>query len=160
MPDSATAGDSPSEFALTVQRAEGITTNQGDVNIVGGNFHVHHNYVRQDAGQRILSALSLVRNLRRTHLDILSKATPGTGLWFLRTPMFLIWIDLNGNVKILWGTGIRESTLSLSLWIPIADGNFSGCRQDRVNINRHSRTGSAFHGSRRQNLCCLCVLPL
>ncbi|KAH6873701.1 hypothetical protein BKA70DRAFT_1028051, partial [Coprinopsis sp. MPI-PUGE-AT-0042] len=45
-------------------------------------------------------------NLRIIHLDILSKATPGTGVWLLKTDKFIIWLDPNGDLKILWGTGI------------------------------------------------------
>ncbi|KAH6870872.1 hypothetical protein BKA70DRAFT_1069663, partial [Coprinopsis sp. MPI-PUGE-AT-0042] len=45
-------------------------------------------------------------NLRTIHLDILSKATPGTGVWLLKTDKFIIWLDPNGDLKILWGIGI------------------------------------------------------
>ncbi|KAH6884376.1 hypothetical protein BKA70DRAFT_1084358, partial [Coprinopsis sp. MPI-PUGE-AT-0042] len=45
-------------------------------------------------------------NLRAIHLDILSKATPGTGVWLLKTNKFILWLDPNGDLKILWGTGI------------------------------------------------------
>ncbi|KAH6909886.1 hypothetical protein BKA70DRAFT_1027556, partial [Coprinopsis sp. MPI-PUGE-AT-0042] len=34
------------------------------------------------------------------------KATPGTGGWWLKSAKFLIWLDPNGDLKILWGTGI------------------------------------------------------
>ncbi|KAH6909913.1 ankyrin repeat-containing domain protein, partial [Coprinopsis sp. MPI-PUGE-AT-0042] len=50
--------------------------------------------------------LGAVRNLRKIHLDIVSKITPGTGVWLLKNDRFIIWLDLNGDLKILWGTGI------------------------------------------------------
>lgn len=59
--------------------------------------------------------LRLVPNLRRIHLDVLSKATFGTCVWILKTHYFILWLDLNGDLKILWGTGIRESTYVKSL---------------------------------------------
>ncbi|KAH6909818.1 hypothetical protein BKA70DRAFT_1425539 [Coprinopsis sp. MPI-PUGE-AT-0042] len=91
-----------------VQQAHGIATNHGDVNLAGRDVHVHKHYHGYRGGYRvdILAALDAVRNLRSIHLDILSKATPGTGVWLLKTRKFLIWMDPNGDLKILWGTGI------------------------------------------------------
>ncbi|KAH6904821.1 hypothetical protein BKA70DRAFT_1506673, partial [Coprinopsis sp. MPI-PUGE-AT-0042] len=54
----------------------------------------------------ITAILDTIRNLRKIHQGVLSKVTPGTGIWFLKTNRFLIWLDPNRNVKILWGTGI------------------------------------------------------
>jgi hypothetical protein len=77
------------------------------------SHHHHHNY-HPEPKLNIISVLRLVRNLRLIHLDVSSKATPGTGVWLLQTEHFILWLDLNGNLKIIWGTGIRKSLLKSS----------------------------------------------
>jgi hypothetical protein len=106
------AGTSSSGTVVVNQQLQGISMNHGDFVLAGGNVHIshHHNYPTEPK-VNILSVLRLVRNLRLIHLDVLSKATPGTGIWLLKTEKFILWLDLNGNLKILWGTGIRESLL-------------------------------------------------
>lgn len=111
----------PLDTAAMVQQAHGITTNQGDVVLAGGSVNIYHGYLSPSTGLDILSALRLVRNLRRIHLDILSRATPGTGVWFLKTDKYLIWLDLHGNVKILWGTGIPGAGKTVMASIVIHD---------------------------------------
>ena len=61
----------------------------------------------------IEDVLRLIPNLRKIHRDVLAKATPGTAIWILRTNYFLLWLDPNGNLKILWGTGIRECSVDI-----------------------------------------------
>lgn len=88
-----------------------VTTKRGDanLNVAGRDLNIHQ-YLSggSTAGLDIIGVLDSIRNLRKIHQDILSKATPGTGDWFLKIGPFLIWLDPNGNLKILWGTGIRE----------------------------------------------------
>ncbi|KAH6909872.1 hypothetical protein BKA70DRAFT_1041891, partial [Coprinopsis sp. MPI-PUGE-AT-0042] len=60
-------------------------------------------------------------NLRKIHMDILSKATPGTGVWWLKTAKFLIWLEANGDIKILWGTGIPGAGKTVLASIVIRD---------------------------------------
>ncbi|KAH6886139.1 hypothetical protein BKA70DRAFT_103698 [Coprinopsis sp. MPI-PUGE-AT-0042] len=102
------AGPSNSLPALAMPQVHGVTTNQGDTNIAGRdvNVNVHTHYHSYPDKVDIAHVLGAIRNLRMIHLDILSKATPGTGTWFLQSDMFLIWLDSNGHLKILWGTGI------------------------------------------------------
>jgi hypothetical protein len=90
-------------------QTQGITTNNGDFVLAGGNVSIshQHNY-HPEPKLNIVSVLRLVRNLRLIHLDVFSKATPGTGVWLLQTEHFILWLDLNGDLKIIWGTGIRE----------------------------------------------------
>ncbi|KAH6909520.1 hypothetical protein BKA70DRAFT_1221755 [Coprinopsis sp. MPI-PUGE-AT-0042] len=45
-------------------------------------------------------------NFRKVHRDTRAKATPGTGVWFLEGKWFRLWLDLNGDMMILWGSGI------------------------------------------------------
>ena len=90
-------------------QAHGIATNGNFVQAGGSVTIVQNNYAGQSSSiVNILDLLHLVPNLRRIHLDTLSKATPGTGIWLFRTEHFLLWIDPDGNVKILWGSGMRE----------------------------------------------------
>ena len=92
-----------------VQQIHGVTTNQGNVVLAGGNVNLHTHYHGQaQQTVNIVEVLRLVPNLRGIHLDILSKATPGTAIWILKTDYFLLWLDSNGILKVLWGTGIRE----------------------------------------------------
>ena len=95
--------------ALITQQAHGISTNHGSVVVAGGGVTIQTNYhgtPHQLAS--IVEVLRLVPNLRKIHLDVLSKATPGTAIWILRTDYFLLWLDPEGALKILWGTGIRK----------------------------------------------------
>ncbi|KAH6873705.1 ankyrin repeat-containing domain protein [Coprinopsis sp. MPI-PUGE-AT-0042] len=87
-------------------QAHGITTNQGDFNLAGRDITIQNYYRAYPDRVDISAVLGAIRNLRTIHLDILSRATPGTGTWLLKTDKFIIWLDPNGDLKILWGTGI------------------------------------------------------
>ncbi|KAH6909906.1 hypothetical protein BKA70DRAFT_1221560 [Coprinopsis sp. MPI-PUGE-AT-0042] len=94
-------------FTPTTPHAHDITTHEGDVNFAARDVTVQKYYLGSFGGSLdIFGVLDSIRNLRKIHLDILSKATRGTGVWLLKTKKFLIWLDPNGNIKILWGTGI------------------------------------------------------
>ena len=91
-------------------QAHGVATHGNFVQAGGSVSIVQNNYHGQAPPTiNILGILSQIPNLRKIHMDILSKATPGTGVWLFKTKNFLLWIDPDGNVKILWGSGIRES---------------------------------------------------
>ncbi|KAH6899505.1 hypothetical protein BKA70DRAFT_1406331, partial [Coprinopsis sp. MPI-PUGE-AT-0042] len=90
----------------TIQQAYGVTTNHGDVNLAGRDVNVHKHYHSYPDKVDITAVLGAIRNLRTIHLDIISKATPGTGVWLLKNHHFRIWLDSNGDLKILWGSGI------------------------------------------------------
>ena len=94
----------------TVQQAHGIALEQGSSFVLaGGNVKVDNHYHGLPPQTiTVVEVLRLVPNLRRIHLDVLSKATPGTAIWILKTDYFLLWVDVNGGLKVLWGTGIRE----------------------------------------------------
>ena len=98
-----------------VQQVHGITTNHGNVVVAGGsvNFQSYYQSLPEPPMNNIEDVLRLIPNLRRIHLDVLSKATPGTAVWILRTKYFLLWLDPDGNLKVLWGTGIRECSVNI-----------------------------------------------
>ncbi|KAH6911843.1 hypothetical protein BKA70DRAFT_1539158 [Coprinopsis sp. MPI-PUGE-AT-0042] len=68
-----------------IQQVHGVTTNQGDVNLAGHDIQVHKHYHSYPDRVDITAVLDSVSNLHKIHMDILSKATPGTGVWWLRT---------------------------------------------------------------------------
>ncbi|KAH6870878.1 hypothetical protein BKA70DRAFT_365676 [Coprinopsis sp. MPI-PUGE-AT-0042] len=104
--DGPLAGPSTSLSVPALPHAQGITTHQGDFNQAGRDVIIQKHYHSYPDRVDISAVLGAARNLRIIHLDILSKATPGTGVWLLKTDKFIIWLDPNGDLKILWGTGI------------------------------------------------------
>ncbi|KAH6909839.1 hypothetical protein BKA70DRAFT_1148398, partial [Coprinopsis sp. MPI-PUGE-AT-0042] len=119
--DGRIAGPSTPFPVPTVQHIQGVTSNQGDVNLVGRDFHVHNHYHSYPDRVDITAVLGAIRNLRKVHLDVLSKATDGTGVWLLRNEKFLIWVDPNGDLKIMWGIGIPGAGKTVLASIVIRD---------------------------------------
>ena len=76
-----------------------------DVNI---NTHYHYHSESTPFALSLSDVLRKVPNLRGIYLDMLSKATQGTGQWLLISKDYLLWLDSNGSLKILWGSGIRR----------------------------------------------------
>ncbi|KAH6909863.1 ankyrin repeat-containing domain protein, partial [Coprinopsis sp. MPI-PUGE-AT-0042] len=64
--------------------------------------------------------------------DVLSKATDGTGVWLLRNEKFLIWLDANGDLKILWGTGIPGAGKTVMASIVIRELEARAARDSRI----------------------------
>ena len=85
----------------------------GQLNFAGRDIliHNHNHYPTAHSGTdetaRVIAALQAVRNLRKIHQDTLAKATAGTGLWLFKMDQWLLWLDLNGRINVLWGTGIQ-----------------------------------------------------
>src|SRR5215217_91557 len=102
----------------TAQQVHGVTTNHGSVILAGGNVIQTNDNGHPQPSISIKTVLRLVPNIRQIHLDVFSKATPRTAIWILRTEHFLLWLDPDGDLKILWGTGIREFLLR-SVWIKL-----------------------------------------
>ena len=95
-----------------VQSVQGVDSSDGDLHIAGRDIQIHKHYHGSQplhGAIDILSALRAIPNLRKVHLDILSKATAGTGVWLFKTDQWLLWLDIRGGIAILWGTGIRTS---------------------------------------------------
>ncbi|KAH6889029.1 hypothetical protein BKA70DRAFT_1163656 [Coprinopsis sp. MPI-PUGE-AT-0042] len=69
--------------------------------VVYSNIHYHHERTRD-----IWAILKSIPNFRQIYQDMLSKATLGTGMWLVKGDKFCLWIEPNGDIKILWGSGI------------------------------------------------------
>ena len=100
------------------QNVQGLSAaGDGQLHLAGRDILIHNHYPTAlssaDETARVISALQAVRNLRKVHQDTLAKATSGTGLWLFRIDQWLLWLDLNGRINILWGTGIRKCSLNL-----------------------------------------------
>jgi hypothetical protein len=57
----------------------------------------------------IWAILQLVPNFRDIYHDMLEKIALGTGVWLVKGDRFRVWLEPNGDVKILWASGIRKS---------------------------------------------------
>ena len=68
-------------------------------------IHIHYHELKDD----IKAILDAVTNYRRMQQDTLAKATPGTIQWFFKWKEFRLFIDVNGDLRILWGSGMRTS---------------------------------------------------
>jgi hypothetical protein len=66
--------------------------------------HVHYHGAAMD----LESVLRAIPNFRKIHQDTLAKATPGTGMWLLKSDTISLWLEPNGDLKIIWGSGIRK----------------------------------------------------
>ncbi|KAH6902939.1 hypothetical protein BKA70DRAFT_1079825, partial [Coprinopsis sp. MPI-PUGE-AT-0042] len=67
-------------------------------------------------------------NFRKIYLDMISKATPGTGMWLVKGDNFSLWLEPNGDIKILWGSGIPGAgkTLLASIVIKHLEALYPG----------------------------------
>ena len=75
-----------------------------NVNVAHRDIHIHYHNLKDD----IEAILDAVTNYRRIQQDTLAKATPGTIQWFFKWKEFEVFIDVNGNLRILWGSGMRK----------------------------------------------------
>ena len=53
-----------------------------------------------------------ISNLRKIQQETLAKATPGTIVWLLECEEFRLFIDVDGILKVLWGSGMRMLRLN------------------------------------------------
>jgi hypothetical protein len=82
------------------------------LSVVGGNVvHDHSQHYHYERQKDIWAILRSIPNFRQIYLDALSKATEGTGLWLLKGEKFCVWLEANGDIKVFWGSGIREWSL-------------------------------------------------
>ena len=79
--------------------------------IVAGRDHVQNitnNYISTHKPSNKLTALlDAIVNFRKIQQDTLAKATPGTILWLLECEEFTLFMDIDGTLKIMWGSGMR-----------------------------------------------------
>jgi hypothetical protein len=50
-----------------------------------------------------------IPNFRDIHIATLGRATAGTGEWIYVWELYCIWVDINGHIRVIWGSGIRKS---------------------------------------------------
>ena len=123
-----------------VQQVNGLTISNGNFTQAGGNVSIQNHFYGQTGPSITISEiLRRVPNMRKIHLDILSKATTGTGIWVLKTKKFTLWLDPSSGLRILWGTGIRKCTRnpSASLSSYVFSSLASWCGEDCHGINCH-----------------------
>lgn len=91
---------------------ESVAINHPIINVAGRDNVVHNHYnlpgVRRPSPKNIEELMDLIPNFRQIYQDMLSKVTEGTGMWLLNDETFRIWIEPDGTIKILWGSGIRK----------------------------------------------------
>jgi hypothetical protein len=85
--------------------AHGVEFTNSNFTVAGRD--VVHNHYHSQIARDFWAVLRSVPNFRKIYLDMLSKATRGTGLWLLRGDKFQLWLKPNGDIKIFWGSGIR-----------------------------------------------------
>lgn len=76
-------------------------------NVRGGQVINNYNLKHSEPLKDIWAIFRSIPNFRRIYLDMLSKATDGTGMWLLEGDEFRIWLEPNGDIKIFWGSGMR-----------------------------------------------------
>ena len=102
----------PASTAL-VQGAQNVHISGGLFHMVARDMHNHTHYHVQ-GNFNLQSVLESVHNFRAIHVATLGKATPRTGLWIFQWESFLIWLDPDGVLKIMWGSGMRKFTSILT----------------------------------------------
>lgn len=111
------AAPSPAVTAA-VSGAENVAISNPTFNVAARRDNVVHNHYSQPTVKRpktLEELMDSIPNFRQIYQDMLSKATPGTGMWLVETDELRVWLDADGSIKILWGSGIRESPPKLSL---------------------------------------------
>lgn len=85
--------------------------NNASINVVGGDSHAHSHVHYHETKSEFKAILDAIDNHRMIQQDTLAKATPGTLEWLFKTEYFIAWWDKPGSFKVLWGSGIRQSTI-------------------------------------------------
>lgn len=114
------------------QVVQGVQVIGGNLTIATGNVHHHEYYIMAEAS--VPSVLDHVSNFRGIQITTLGKATPGTGIWLLRWDKFILWLDLDGWLRILWGSGMRKPNYFLVLANNLKT-NCSRCGQDNPSVS-------------------------
>ncbi|KAH6884336.1 hypothetical protein BKA70DRAFT_140159 [Coprinopsis sp. MPI-PUGE-AT-0042] len=103
------AREGASGGASFVNAAQGVHIAGGHFNVAGRDIHHHHHHHRhtyQTGTDTIRFLLRSIPNFRKIQMATLGRATPGTGEWILAWETFLIWLDSDEFLKILWGSGM------------------------------------------------------
>lgn len=92
--------------ATALQGTSRVQINDGNVSVAGRDNHIH-THMHYGMTINLESVLREIPNFRKIHQDTLAKATSGTGVWLLKGRTFSVWLAPNGDIKIMWGSGIR-----------------------------------------------------
>jgi hypothetical protein len=97
------------EIASTalIQGVENFQISGGNFTLAGRDVHNHTHYYGPPTPD-IQSVLEAVPNFRAIHIVTLGRATPGTGVWIFVLENFIIWLDPDVLLKIMWGSGMRK----------------------------------------------------
>ncbi|KAH6909928.1 hypothetical protein BKA70DRAFT_1148496, partial [Coprinopsis sp. MPI-PUGE-AT-0042] len=110
---------SPSPRTTTMfQGARNLQFANSTFSVAGGDV-VHNHYYNEERPKDIWASLQSIPNFRSIYQDMLSKVTPGTGMWLLEGDKFRLWLDPNGDIKIFWGSGIPGAGKTLLACIVI-----------------------------------------
>jgi hypothetical protein len=98
-----------------ISGARDVQVMDSALTVVGGDLvHDHSQHYHYERKKDIWAILQLIPNFRQIYLDLLSKATEGTGMWLLEGDKFRVWLEPNGDIKIFWGSGIRKSSSDIN----------------------------------------------
>ena len=99
--------------ASIISNTQNAQISGGVFSVIQGGTHYHIEGNGQSGSESLVwKILQAAPNFRKIYQDMLSKATEGTGMWLLKNEKFRIWLEANGGIKILWGSGMRESIRS------------------------------------------------
>ncbi|KAH6900903.1 hypothetical protein BKA70DRAFT_1115287 [Coprinopsis sp. MPI-PUGE-AT-0042] len=94
-----------------IQGAYAFQIHNSSISVAGGDSHAHtHTYVHHGTAARDLQTiLDAISNFRKIQQDTLAKATPGTIVWPFDCREFWLFVDLDGVLKLMWGSGIPSA---------------------------------------------------
>ncbi|KAH6909650.1 hypothetical protein BKA70DRAFT_1426069 [Coprinopsis sp. MPI-PUGE-AT-0042] len=96
-----------------IQGAHDFQIHNSNISVVGGDSHTHththaHTHVHHHGttARDLQTILDAISNIRKIQQDTLAKATPGTIVWPFDCREFRLFVDLDGVLKLMWGSGI------------------------------------------------------
>jgi hypothetical protein len=111
----AAESDVPSPRTTTMfANAHGLQIADSHLTVAGGDVHNTNIFYHYKRKRDIWVILQAVPNFRKIYQDMLEKATEGTGMWLIKGDKFRVWLEPNGDIKILWGSGIRTCCASVA----------------------------------------------
>ncbi|KAH6904795.1 hypothetical protein BKA70DRAFT_519349 [Coprinopsis sp. MPI-PUGE-AT-0042] len=92
--------------APITQNVHGVQVHGAPLNIAGGDVHnhVHHHYAAVTS--RFPPGWDEIENQRRIQIATLGRATRGTCMWVRQMGTWCIWLEPEGDLKIMWGYGM------------------------------------------------------
>ncbi|KAH6912020.1 hypothetical protein BKA70DRAFT_1559519 [Coprinopsis sp. MPI-PUGE-AT-0042] len=96
----------PARAVAAFQGGGEVQVANSHINVAGRDNHTHTHVHYHGAAKDLKGVLDAISNLRKIQQDTLDKATPGTVLWLFTCKEYRIFIDVDGVLKILWGSGI------------------------------------------------------